>query len=286
MTSNSADFLSDVHVHLQDRRFGSDLTIVFDRANQRKVERFICSATTPGDWTTVRKIGEEYENVLVTYGIHPWYQSGISGDWEVWLASLLEDRSGKSPYYSGVGEIGLDFAMREKNTIRQEDFFRKQLALANDKKRPIILHTVHSVDQTLVLLKEYNEIPLYLFHGFVGTSPQIEQIVDKGGFFSFSYRNVRIENEEGRETIKQIPRDRILLESDGPSLIPSREVMGKDQMIIMRQDLNEDGFLLNEPALVPTLLEQIAVLKKMPVDEFRRQIQLNEKRFFNSWPKK
>ncbi len=300
---------TDVHVHLQDKRFGDNLDLVFDRARKNNVDRFVCSATGPADWTSVQKIGADNENVLVTYGIHPWFVNGISGDWENWLRLLLQEafpfkiRSESQEksllpvnpktdsdekifrYLPGVGEIGLDFAIREKNADVQEDYFRRQLALANEKKVPVVLHSVHAVDRVLEILADYRDIPLYLFHGFVGTEEQIRQTVDLGAFFSFSRRNTLPQNVKSLETIEKVPRDRILLESDGPTLVSGNTMSKHSAPPVLIQQRSSDGFLLDEPARIRETLDELAGIRNMAPEKLALQLMINEKRFFMNWPR-
>ena len=314
--SGGLSILTDVHVHLQDKRFGSDLEAIFDRARQAGVGRFLCSATGPGDWFSLQKLARRYDHVLVTYGIHPWFTSGISGDWESWLRILLDEgtsfdfplsdsversagvektKEGQKSAWAGlsedrdfmpgIGEIGLDFALHDKNIAEQENFFRKQLIIAQEMRSPVVLHTVRAVDRVLEILADYKDIPLFLFHGFVGTKEQIERVSDLGGFFSFSRRNIQPKNVKSLETIVSVPRDRILLESDGPVLAPRNTRPVKSAPALALQERDSQGDLLDEPAQISLTLRKIAEIRKTDSDELTQQIMINEKRFFRNWPR-
>lgn len=274
---------SDVHVHLQDNRFGSDLDIVFNRAEEKNVRRMICSATSPADWRRVEQLGQKRPQLLTTYGIHPWFLRGINGDWEQYLKSMLF-RVPRSGFCPAVGEIGLDFAMREKDESLQEDFFRRQLHMAHQFQVPVIIHSVQATDRILSILSEFPRFPTLLFHGFVGTQQQIDKIIDLGGYFSFSFQNIKPNHKKAIETIIQTPLDRILLESDGPLLFPSKAVFGSNPPLML-EELGNDGFLLNEPALIPVVAAEIQKLKNVPWEIFCQHIQNNEKSFFAHWRK-
>jgi len=274
--------LTDVHVHLQDFQFGTDLSLVLERARKNRVYRVICSATTPADWSRVQQIGAQFPDVLTSFGIHPWFVSKVSGTWQNYLAILL-DQPNMSGYYPAIGEIGLDFAMKERDNSIQESFFIEQLEIAQERKLPVIVHSVHAVERVLELLKKHAGIPVCLLHGFVGSEQQINRAVDLGCFFSFSIRSVRKSHKKERQTILQAPRDRILLESDGPTLLPPREFFGSDSPGILIQERGEDGFLLHEPAFIVQTFQEICKIKKMDDDEFYHQIQMNENHFLSFW---
>lgn len=278
--------LTDHHVHFQNSLFGSDLDLVLDRSREKGVIQWICSATAPGDWNRIKEIGAVYPEMMTTFGIHPWFVMGMSGDWESWLKILLDDFSGKSAYCPGVGEIGLDFAVKKESFPLQEEIFEKQLAIADERSLPVVIHSVRSVDRILDRIAFWPKIPLFLFHGFCGSSDQIERIIDRNGFFSFSLREIDEKNQKGRSTIALIPRDRILLESDGPGKIPSRSILGEKRNLIGLLQTGPDHFLLNEPAMIPHTLQEIAAIKKMAPDDLRNQILINEKRFLSSWKRK
>ncbi|MDO5581641.1 MAG: TatD family hydrolase [Planctomycetia bacterium] len=278
--------LTDHHVHLQNPLFGGDLGIVFDRSRKNGITRWICCATAPGEWSRIKEIGSQYPEVLTAYGIHPWFVKGMSGDWETWLKILLDDRSGLTSYRPGLGEIGLDFAVRKETFPLQEEIFVKQLAIADERSLPVVIHSVRSVNRILDLIGSYSRIPLFLFHGFCGSGDQITRIIDRNGFFSFSLREIDEKNQKGRAAIQEVPRDRILLESDGPGKIPPRSILGGERNLISQLPLGPDHFLLNEPGMIPRTLQEIARIKKIDEDDLRNQIVINQARFLSSWKTK
>ncbi|MDO5553631.1 MAG: TatD family hydrolase [Planctomycetia bacterium] len=274
--------LLDSHVHLQDKRF-TDLEGVLRRAEVAGVGRMITSATSPGDWNLVAGLGRKYQQILATFGIHPWYATKISGSWQTWFDDLLANYVSAGGYRAGVGEIGLDFAMRVCDRKRQEEVFREQLALASERKRPVVIHSVRANPQVIDVIKEYSGVPAFLMHGFAGTGSEVDKLIDLGGWFSFSWSGLTRSGDKRVAALEAVPRDRILLESDGPILMPTREVFGRQTPPILVQELHGEGFLVDEPGTLPKTLAKVAGVKKMSHDDFSQQLALNEKRFLASW---
>ncbi len=279
--------ISDVHAHLQDGRFGDDLTVYFERARARGVRRFVCCGTSPADWKKTAEIAKKYPDVLPTFGVHPWNVGRIEGDWATALKIMLDATlSADGGYGAAVGEVGLDFAVRNLDTASQETVFRTQLEIANERKTPVVVHSVRANDLTLKILRDYSKVPVWLLHSWTATEEQIERALASNVFFSFSPRCVAPNAVRARETIAKVPRDRILIESDAPTPLPPNGY-GKPASQIASFAVEaraEDGTLLSAPASVVDVAEEIAAIRKTPIDELYRQIGLNEKRFFQCWP--
>lgn len=188
-------------------------------------------------------------------------------DWEKTLLLFLtgSDAEKEGRFLPGVGETGLDFALRDlddEGRRIQRAFFRRQLEIADDLKRPVILHSVRAADEVGKTLRSFPEIPLVLFHGFVGTPNGMER--DERVFFSFSEREIRQENRKGATAVRsviEIAPDRILLESDYPST-------------------------RNEPADLHETGKRIAESVHRPTEDFLAKIHQNEDDFFRRWPQK
>lgn len=281
--------ISDVHSHLQDGRFGDDLTVYFERARARGVRRFVCCGTSPADWRKTAEIARKYPDVFPTFGVHPWNVGRIEGDWETALKIALDATlSADGVSGAALGEVGLDFAVRELDAAAQEAVFRTQLEIANERKLPVVVHSVRANDLALTVLRDYSKVPVWLLHSWTASEAQIERALASNVFFSFSPRCVAPNAVRARETVAKVPRDRILVESDAPTPLPPNGY-GKPASQIASfvvEARDSDGVLLSAPASVVEVAEAIAAIRKTPNDEFYRQLALNEKRFFQCWPKR
>ena len=281
--------VSDVHSHLQDGRFGDDLTVYFERARARGVRRFVCCGTSPADWKKTAEIAKKYPDVFPTFGVHPWNVGRIDGDWATALKIMLDATVGADGVSgAALGEVGLDFAVRDLDAAAQEAVFRTQLEIANERRLPVVVHSVRANDLTLKILREYSKVPVWLLHSWTASEEQIERALASNVFFSFSPRCVAPNAVRARETVAKVPRDRVLVESDAPTPLPPNGY-GKPLSQIASfavEARDADGTLLSAPASVVEVAEEIAAIRKTPVDELCRQIALNEKRFFQCWPKR
>jgi TatD DNase family protein len=281
--------VSDVHSHLQDGRFGDDLTGYFERARARGVGRFVCCGTSPADWKKTAEIAKKYPDVFPTFGVHPWNVGRIDGDWATALKIMLDATVGADGVSgAALGEVGLDFAVRDLDAAAQEAVFRTQLEIANERRLPVVVHSVRANDLTLKILREYSKVPVWLLHSWTASEEQIERALASNVFFSFSPRCVAPNAVRARETVAKVPRDRVLVESDAPTPLPPNGY-GKPLSQIASfavEARDADGTLLSAPASVVEVAEEIAAIRKTPVDELCRQIALNEKRFFQCWPKR
>ncbi|MCF0234273.1 MAG: TatD family hydrolase [Thermoguttaceae bacterium] len=273
--------ISDVHAHLQDPRFGEDLPLYVERARARGVRRIVCAGTSPGDWRRVDEIARKFEGVTPMFGLHPWNVARVSGDWLGALKISLDAAAARGAV--GIGEIGLDFIVREQNFAEQEAAFRTQLELAAEREKPVAVHSVRANERTLAILGEYPKIPAVLLHGWVGTPAETARAADLGAFFSFSPRSVKPNAKTARGAIAAAPRDRILLESDAPNLLPPNGYANPTSEIatIAVQIREADGTLRAAPSGVVDLVARICEIRGVSAEDFLAQLALNERRFFS-----
>lgn len=285
---------SDMHIHLQDDRFGRGLEEVEAYVNSARevgVTRLVCSGTSPADWNRTAELGRRFDGVYATFGIHPWYVGKVSGDWIPVLTELLVKYVAKDGVTRAfLGEVGLDFAVRDLNPnlqVAQETTLRSQLNLAAQLRLPVVLHSVRANAKVLSIMREYPKVPAWLLHGWTATKEEIEQAVDLGVFFSFSSRGVSTTAVRARATVAAVPRDRVLLESDGPQLVPPRGYAGTpvDFPPILLERRAANGMLVVAPAGLIETAREVAAIRGVKLDEFFEQLELNEKRFFRSVPK-
>ena len=265
---------ADVHCHLPKKpeTFGA----ILHRANAAGIDRIVLTAVGPDDFETIDRIGRDRPGQIWTaIGIHPWRVA----EWEKRdssPAALTEDvrqvvcpfLADLSPWKTAIGEIGLDFALRRldaEGKNRQRKVFERQLEIAAESKRPVILHAVAAEKATRETAVRFPESPLWLFHGFGASEEEIGRLANLEAFFSFSPRDVSLRNPKGRRAVAAAPADRILLESDFPSVGPPESRV--------------------EPADLPRLAEEMAVIRQVSAEKMVEQIHDNEEEFFRRWPK-
>lgn len=234
--------LYDTHCHLQASVLAAQGESLFHRAQNAGVAGFVVCSTEPGDWTAVRQLAEAHP-VLPAFGVHPWYLP--EGGPEAWLPDL-EALLVAFPS-AWVGEIGVDRTAGPP-LARQEEAFAPQLALAGRLGRVASLHCRRTWDRLgwHLTRRAHPEVPVVL-HSFGGSVDVARQFLDYHAYFSFSGALTRDRNQRLPEVVRFLPRDRVLIETDSPDLLPQA---------LWRQNPDRP----NEPAHLTEVLVRLAGL--------------------------
>ena len=198
-------------------------------------------------------LGEKYSNILLTsVGIHP--QEINDSPFE--LKKLIEENYKK---IAAIGECGLDFSS-EHDRDWQEKVFRLQIELALKYKKPLIIHARKAVDETVEILKEYKNLT-GVFHCYAGGIKRVKKINELDFYFGI---DGNVTYEIGlEEVVKNIPKDRLILETDSPYLTPV-PLRGKE----------------NNPNNVKYIYKKVAEIWGMSFEETEKIIDENAKRLF------
>jgi len=207
----------DSHCHLDPARYGADLPAVLGRARAAGVTRMQVIGTRAADSEAAAELAARERGVTAAAGIHPNDTGDLPADeWDrvVKLAS--------SGLVNAIGETGLDwyrdFAPRES----QRDFFDRHLRLAQSLSLPVVVHSRESTRDCLVMLRDaMARGPLVaVLHSFTGTTEEAAEAVDLGLHLGFAGMVTFRSAGSLREIVKQVPADRILVETDSPFLSP------------------------------------------------------------------
>lgn len=220
--------LDDMHCHLD---FMANAREVASDANEADTLLF-ANTVTPKDWIEARGEFSDLSNVALGFGIHPWWVASDNPDGK---ADSTDGDLGKTAAgkirdllecYEPLilGEVGLDYGKRHQATIPvQEAVFKTLLEWAGRKGgRLLSLHSVQSAEQVLQMLRGSGVLDTCtcIFHWYSGPSDLLKQAVDAGCYFSCGPQ--MLATGKGREYLKAIPQDQLLLETDAP---PGRGVL-------------------------------------------------------------
>ncbi len=197
----------DTHAHL-----GEDAAEVLARAQAAGVERVVAVATTLAGAREALALAERHEAVFACLGIHPHEAGGVELSEVDGLRQLLEH-----PRAVAVGETGLDYYRDYAPRDAQRALFERELGLALDVGKPVVIHTRAADDDTLeLLLRHAGPVVLHCF-----SSPALlEPARSRGWYVSFA-GNVTYKNAyELRAAARAVPADRLLAETDSPYLAP------------------------------------------------------------------
>lgn len=215
------------------------------------------------DWLRVVGLMEGYGGIVPSFGLHPWFIADRSAAWAEKLEALLL----RYPQ-AGVGEVGIDHAIEDRDDADQEAVFLAQLALARKLERPVSIHCRRAWGRLIELLDGFGELPRgMLIHCFGGSAEVATELVKRGAYISFSGSITRPNARKAGAAIRAVPDDRILIETDAPDLLPA----------------TAEGEL-NEPANVRLVLAKAAELRRVPKQELAELTFTNAERFFGIAP--
>lgn len=171
----------------------------------------------------------------------------------------------------GIGEIGLDYFHNFTTREQQKEWFIKQLKLAKKFDLPVLLHIRDAFEDAYKIVKEQG-ITKGVLHCFTGNLAIAKKFLDLGFYVSFS-GNITYKNAKNlQEVVKEIPNNRILVETDAPYLTPE-PLRGKKP--------NKDGLTVNVPINIVFTVRKIAELKGIPVKTVVNMTSDNAKKVFN-----
>jgi TatD DNase family protein len=237
----------DTHAHL-----GDDAPEVLERARAAGVTRVIAVATTLAGARDALALADAHDGVYASLGIHPHEAGTAEAEHVRELCELLSH-----PKAVAVGETGLDYFRDYAPHDAQQRLFDRQLAVARDTRKPVVIHTRAADDDTRErLLAHDGPVILHCF-----SSPALlEPALERGWYVSFA-GNVTYKNAyELRAAARRVPHDRLLAETDSPYLAP-QPVRGRR----------------NEPAFVTHTYD---VLAQLHGEEIRQQIDANAEAVF------
>ena len=248
--------LIDTHCHLFFDELKNNLDSVLERANNAGVNKFICVGTNIDDSKKSLSIAESNDNIFAAAGVHPHDAKDVEEGYINSLYELMEYES-----MIAVGEIGLDYFRNISDPKIQKNIFRQQMEVAQDLNRPVIIHNRDSDTDMIKIIKDYPDV-IGVSHCFSSTIETANSFLEMGYYISFS-GNITFNNSHLPEVIKQIPLNRILVETDSPFLSPEPE-RGKK----------------NEPSKVRIVAQKVADIHNIDLDSLARKTSDNASELF------
>lgn len=253
--------LADSHCHLNMldlSLYDNRLETVFERAKSNDVHYYLCVAVDLPNIPAIIDIASKHDGVYASVGVHPNEEEGrvIERDTLLHLAS--------HPKVVAIGETGLDYFRSQGDLDWQRDRLRTHIAVAKQLKKPLIIHTRDAGEDTVKILKEEgaNEVG-GVMHCFVDPIDIAKKAMDLNFYISFS-GIITFKNAVAlQEVAKQIPLDRLLVETDCPYLAPV-PFRGKP----------------NEPGYVRYVAEKLAELHNRTYDEIADHTTRNFEKLF------
>lgn len=251
--------LVDTHVHLDDARYDADREAVIVRARAAGVEELITIATSLEDSRWVAGFVAGQDRIFGAIGHHPEMADSFDP------AKLADYRDlAREKGIVAIGEVGMDFHRPGFDAAQQEACFRAMIGLARDLGLPLVIHNREADEATLRILRDAWDPSLGgVFHCYAGSADTAKACVDLN--FDLAVGGVlTYKSAQGlRDIIRDVPMERLLLETDGPWLAP--------------QDWRGQR---NEPAYVVAVARKLAELKGISLAMVAEQSSANAKRVF------
>lgn len=259
--------LIDTHAHLNFKDY-NDLDKVIEKSIAKDVQKIICVSSNLSDSIRSIKITRKYEGVVfAAIGIHPQCTDPENKDViETQLEKLenliLENRD----TIFAIGECGLDFTEvageERKRSIEEQDIlFRGQINIARKYNLPILLHFNKAHDY---FLENYSELKDFkgIFHCYVGGKKRLNKFLEFGNFM-FGVNGLITYDDGLQQVIKEIPMNRLVLETDCPYLSP----------LPYRGERNE-------PAYATLIAQKLSEIKGLSIEKIEKQVEENVCRVF------
>ncbi|MGE5268164.1 MAG: TatD family hydrolase [Thiohalocapsa sp.] len=206
--------LVDSHCHLDFADFAAERDAVIARAHAAGVGTFLTIGTRLDEFPGVREIAERYDDVWCSVGAHPHEAADHVATTAAQLAALASH-----PRVVAIGETGLDYHYDQSPHDAQQSVFRAHIAAAQESGLPLIIHAREADDDVARILRE-EAAAAGVLHCFSSGRGLAEAALDLGFYISISgivtFRNA----EELRAIVRDVPLDRLLVETDAPYLAP------------------------------------------------------------------
>jgi TatD DNase family protein len=251
--------LFDTHAHINALQFEEDREEVIQRALDEGVENIVVVGFDNETITGAMELAEKYDFIYAAVGWHPVDAIDMTDDDLRRIEELASH-----PKVVAIGEMGLDYHWDKSPKDIQKEVFRKQIQLAKKVNLPIIIHNRDATNDVVTILKEEKAEEVGgIMHCYSGSLETAQQCLDMNFYISFggpvTFKNAK----QPKEVAKEVPLDRLLIETDCPYLSP-HPLRGKR----------------NEPAYVKFIAEQIAELKEISYTDLAHKTTANAKRLF------
>lgn len=208
----------ETHAHYDDERFAEDVDTLIPSLFAGNIGYIINVGASIETTKSTLKLAERYGQMYAAVGVHPSDIADLNEETYAWLREQT-----RHPKAVAVGEIGLDYYWDKESAVqeRQRMWFRRQLALAAECGLPVIIHSRDAAEDTLAIMREAaaQGIP-GVIHCY-SYSPELAKEFVKLGYYIGVGGVVTFKNAKKlKETVQQIPLERLLLETDCPYMAP------------------------------------------------------------------
>jgi len=251
----------DAHIHLSDEEYSKCTDEIIADAKKTNVVALVSNSMDLKTSIESVKLAEKYQGIVyAALGIHPWSVQALTDDeLQQTLDYIMKQKGNKA--LVAIGEIGLDFKY-EKVMDKQLKVFDKMLHLAEELDLPVVVHSRGMTEKIIEMLPSY-EVRKVLLHWFSNPISALPKAVENG--YCITEGPVTVYSNGIRDVVRKVPLNNLMTETDGPVRYFKSPFDGKR----------------TTPAFIPLVIEAIAEVKRMDVDDVATQISGNFESFFN-----
>ncbi len=251
----------DTHAHYDDEKFDTDREKTLENVYKSGVNYIVNAADSLKSAEKSIALAEKYPFIYAAVGIHPHNAKDFSDNVLAEISRLCEHKK-----VVAVGEIGLDYHYDFSPRDIQRRVFAAQIDLAAQKSLPIVIHEREALQDTLCIIKENRgKIGKALWHCFSQSKEILAEVMRLDGFYISLGGVVTFKNAvKAVDTAREVPLDRLLLETDCPYLTP-----------VPHRGERCDSSYMRYTA------EKIAQIRGMSFDELCRATEENAKKFYD-----
>lgn len=251
----------ETHAHYDDSKFDSDRDALLASLPSKGIERVINVGASIESTKTTLALAEKYDYVYAAVGVHPSDIDGLNEQTFQWLKEQTQN-----PKTVAVGEIGLDYYWEKEPVVQglQQEWFMRQMELARTCQLPVIIHSRDAAEDTMKIMQVSNakEIP-GVIHCYSYSKELAREFVKMGYYIGVggvvTFKNAK----KLKETVEDIPLDRILLETDCPYMAPEPHRGSR-----------------NDSTLLPFVVAEIARIKGISEQEVIETTNKNARQLF------
>lgn len=252
--------LVDSHCHIDFPDLAGDVAGILERMYRNDVRHALCVSVTWEDFPRVRELARSHDCVSASVGVHPDTENG----YDPTVADLV--REGQSPEIVAVGETGLDYYRTAGNLDWQRARFRTHIRAARELRKPLIIHCREAATDLLSILREEKAAEVGgVMHCFTESWEVAAAAMEMNFMISFSGIVTFRSASALREVARQVPADRMLVETDSPYLAPVPH-RGK----------------VNEPSYVRHVAEELSRVRDVSLSDVARTTTANFQKLFNA----
>lgn len=251
--------LIDTHTHLYTAEFKTDIISVVERAEREGVEKFYLPAIDNNVNDALLELEKKFpEKMFAMAGLHP---CSVNDNFEVEIELIRQRLTQRT--FAAIGETGLDFYWDTTFKKQQYESLHTHAQWAIEYKRPLVIHTRNSMQETIDVIREYRGTGLFgIFHCFSGSFQNAKDIISLG--FLLGIGGVLTFKNSGLDAVvKEIDLQHLVLETDAPYLAP----------VPFRGKRNESSYL-------KYIVQKLAEIKSLPPDEIAAKTTANAERVF------